>query len=205
MATFAWIVLGVVALVVILFGLGWLNAIRASAARNRRLDEMIRPALDAVRAGRPSAAETVAQVAAVAAPRNRLFASLTEMGKQDVFPVAYRSIEKVAESDLVCWLMHPNELGTPPSAVELVRTVPVRDAERAGSVLLFRFRTDPSHWASKRGWMAGVAGPYWDGDETPLAAADTFSEMRSFEGMTEEEHVNFLRDALKKRGLVVRS
>ena len=99
--------------------------------------------------------------------------------------------------------MHPNELGTPPSAVELVRKVPVQDAERAGSVLLFRFRTDPPHWASVRGWMAAVAGPYWDGDETPPAAVGTFSELKPFGGMTEEEHVSFLREAMKKRGRVV--
>src|SRR5271169_3816048 len=106
MATFGWIVIGIVGLVAILFVLGWLNAIRASAVRNRLLDEMIRPALDAVRAGSPSAVEMVAQVAAVAAARNRLLTRLTEMGKQDLFPAACHSIEKLAESDLVCWLMH---------------------------------------------------------------------------------------------------
>jgi len=203
--TFVWVVLGIVALAAILFGLGWWNAIRASAVRNRLLDEMIRPALDAVGAGSPSAVEMVAQVAAVAAPRNRLLARLTEMGKQDLFPAAWRSVEKVAESDLVCWLMHRNELGTPPSAVELVRIVPVRDAAKAGSVLLFRFRTSPTHWAAKRGWMAGVAGPYWDSDETPQHGAGTFSELTPFDAMTEEEHVGFLREALRKRGLVVPS
>src|SRR5271169_6012891 len=101
--------------------------------------------------------------------------------------------------------MHRNELGSPPSAVELVRVVPVRDAARAGRVFLFRFRVDPNHWAAKEGWMAGVAGPYWDGDEMPQAAAGTFSELTPFDRMTEEQHVDFLRESLKKRGLVVPS
>jgi hypothetical protein len=66
----------------------------------------------------------------------------------EIFPSAYRAVEKVADSDLACWLMHPNELGATPAEMELVRPVEIQDGER-GAMYLFRFRTDASHWASK--------------------------------------------------------
>jgi hypothetical protein len=205
MMTIIWTVLGVLAVVLGLFILGWINAIRASAVRNRKLEEMVRPAIEAVLENRSSAREIIAQLAELPAARNHLFARLKEMGKADIFPLGCRSIEKVAESDLACWLMHPNELRAAPSEMELIRRIPVREKEKSGSVFLFRFRTDPSHWAAKRGWMAGVAGPYWNIDDSPDSAPGTFSELIPFDEMTEEQHVDFLREALKKKGLVVPS
>ena len=166
MPAFIWAILGVFATVLVLFVLGWLNAIRASVATKRKLDEMTNPAVEAVLAGHSSAQDLVAKAAEVPATRNRLFARLREVGKADVFPVSFRTAENVAESDLSRWLMHPNELGTPPSEIELITTVPVKGVgSKTGSLMLFRFRTDAPHWASKRGWMAGIAGPYWHGDE----------------------------------------
>jgi hypothetical protein len=188
-----------------LFILGWMNAIRASVVRDRKLDKLIRPAMEAVREKRPFAKDRVTEIAELPATRNHLFARLMEMGRADIFPAACRSVEKVAESDLARWLMHPNELGAAPSNMELIRGIAIHEEEKSGSVFLFRFRTDPSHWASERGWMAGVAGPYWDSGEPPHSAARTFSELIPFNQLTVEQHVDFLREALKKKGLVVRS
>jgi len=123
--TLVWIVLGVVALMLSLFVLGWLNAIRASGVRNRKLESLTRPAMEAVRENRPSAQDMVTELAEVPATRNYLFARLTEIGRADMFPVALRSIEKVAESDLARWLMHPNELGAAPAEMELVRRLAI--------------------------------------------------------------------------------
>ena len=186
--TFVWILLGVVAALPLLFVLGWLNALRASRVRNRKLDQLVRPAISAVLENRPSAQDLVTELAEAPATRNHLFTRLTEMGRADLFPAGCRSLEKVAESDLARWLMHANELGAAPAEMELVR-----------------FRTGPTHWAAKLGWMAGVAGPYWDNDGVPGFATGTFSELKPFDLLTAEEHVNLLREALKKRGLVVRS
>jgi hypothetical protein len=199
------IVLGGLGVVSGLFILAWINAIRASVARDRKLDDLIRPAIDAVRENRPVAQETVTELAGVAATRNHLFARLKAMGRADIFPAAYRSIEKVAESDLARWLMHPNELGAAPSDMELVRGIDVREQEKSGRVFLFRFRADASNWASNHGWMAGVAGPYWDNAEPLGTASGTFSELIPFDSLTAEQHVDVLRQALKKKGLVVPS
>lgn len=205
MPTFVWVVLGTLTILLVLFVLGWMNAIRASAARERRLDEMIRPAMEAVAENRPSALDLVTRLAETPAARNHLFARLRDVGKSDIFPVSFRSIDKVAESDLARWLMHQNELGAAPSEMELIRTIAVGGDSKIGSLMLFRFRTDPPHWASKSGWMAGVAGPYWDGDEPPDFAQATFSELTPFDRLTVEQHLTLLSEAVKKKGLVVRS
>ena len=205
MTTLVWIVHGALGLVLSLFVLGWLNAIRASGVRNRKLDGLIRPAIDAVRENRPSAQERVTELAEVPATRNYLYARLMEIGKADMFPLACRSIEKVAESDLASWLMHPNELGAAPAEMELVRRIAILREGTSGNVFLFRFRAGSSNWASKRGWMAGVAGPYWDEGESPDLASGTFSELTPFDRLTVEEHVEPLRKASQKRGPVMPS
>lgn len=201
---FVWIVLGIVVFVVGLFILLWLNAIRASIVRNRQLDEMIQEAVQAVEENDPSVQDIVAGVAAVPATRNHLYAKLKEMGKTELFPMEQRSAEKVAESDMVCWLMHPNELKAAPSEIELVRDYPVEEDGKKGRMFLFRFRIDSPHWASDRGWMAGVAGPYWDGEDLPDFVSGTFSELTPFESMTEEEHIAYLHKS-RGSGLVVPS
>lgn len=204
--TLIWIVLGVLGVALSLFILGWFNAIRASKVRDSKLDELIQPAIEAIREDRPSAQDRVIELAKIPATRNHLFARLTEIGRADLFPAACLSAGKVAESDLASWLMHPNELGTAPAEIELIRELAIQEQDRCGKVFLFRFRTDPSHWASERGWMAGVAGPYWDSGESSRAASfGTFSELTPFGEMTEEQHVEFLRKAFKNKGLVVRS
>jgi len=203
--TVVWIVLGGLAVMLSLFVLLWLNALRASGVRDRKIEKMTRPVLEAVRENRSSAQELVTELAEVPVARNYLFTRLTALGKADMFPLAMRSIEKRAESDLARWLMHPNELGAAPAEMELVRRLAVQGEGRSGSVCLFRFRAGPSNFASNRGWMAGVAGPYWDDDKSPRSASWTFSELDPFDRMTVEQHVEYLRRASQKRGLVMPS
>jgi len=200
---FVWIFVGVLGLLLCLFIVGWLNAIRASAVRNRKLDEMIRPALDAASKNLPTTRELVTELAKLPATRNHLFTKLKEIGRTDLFPEHFRTIVQIAESDLARWLMHPNELRAVPDEMELVRSISVQEEDKIGTVFLFRFRTNKPHWASKDGWMAGVAGPYWEGDDAPDFAAGTFSELTPFDKMTVEQHVDFLREKLQLKGLVV--
>lgn len=202
---FLWILLGFVGLVIVLFILLWVNAIRASGKVNQQLDLLVEPALEAVRAGDASAPGKILMLAMLPALRNHLYARLWEMGKAGLFPAEFRAVEKIAESDLANWLMHPNELAAMPSEMELVRRIPVQEGTRTGNVFLFRFRPEPGHWAAERGWMAGTTGPYWDGETEIGAEAHAFSELISFDKMSEEEHVEFLKTAMSKKGLVVPS
>lgn len=201
---YIWIVLGIVALIGGLFIFGLFNAIRASIARDQQLDEMIEPAILAIEKDPASAKDVILQFAKLPATRNHLFSKLKELGKTEAFPDIYRSIEKIAESDMVKWLMHPNELKEAPTDIELIRDVAVNQDDKKGKMFLFKFRIDAPHWASDNGWMAGIAGPYWDGEELPDTARDTFSEFKQFDTMTAEEHINHIRQALDKRGLIVR-
>ena len=200
-----WILLGALGIALGLFVLAWLNAIRASWVRNSKLAKLIRPAIEAAQQNRPFAEDKIRQLAELPEARNMLFAELKEIGRAELFPTDYLSIEKVAESDLAHWLMHPNELGAAPSGMELIRGITIQEEEKRGTVFLFRFRAEPSTWASERGWMAGVAGPYWDNVGPPHSAAWTFSELTPFDEMTVDQHVDFLRAAWKKKGLVMPS
>jgi len=203
--TFLNIVFWIVAIIFGLFILGWMNAIRASFVRNRKIDKMIRPALDAVKNSSTSANELIAKLMEFPAARNIFYIKLQEMEKADIFPKAYRSIEKIAESDLARWLMHPNELKTSPAEMELIKEVPVTEKGKSGKIFLFRFRTDADHWASKYDWMTGIAGPYEDDGEQLGITSGAFSELTRYDSMTEDEHIEFLKKALKKKGLIVPS
>lgn len=202
MMTVVWIVLGVLVLGFLLL---WLNAIRASAKRDVELDEMVQPALTAVAGNSASANDLISGLASRPAARNHLYSKLKEIGKSDLFPTEYRTAEKVAESDLTTWLMHPNELAAEPAQIELVRRIEVQEGSKLGTTFLFRFRAAAGHWAADRGWMAGSTGPYWNGEVEVGANAHAFSELVSFDKMSEEQHVEFLKDAMNKKGLVVPS
>ena len=199
------IVLWIVGVPIALFILLWVRAIRATLARNRRLEAMLDPVVNAVTSGDAAAKELVLAFAKDPATRNNLNARLAAMGKSELFPEEFRTIESVAESDMVRWLMHPNELQTAPSAIELLSRVDVTESGKHGRCFLFRFRVDPPHWAADRGWMAGIAGPFWDEDAQPYAGRRTFSELVPYDRMTESEHVRFLQAAATKWGLTVPS
>lgn len=198
-----WILSGLVGFVLAVLLLLFINAHLASFRRNRRLNRMIEPALAAARNADASAREIVARLAADPACRNHLYAALEELGKEDLFPQEYREVERIAESDLVRWLMHPNELCCPPSEIELVDSVPLEKDGLSGRVFLFRYRVDADHWLTDKGWLAGVAGPYWDGEEPSDWGSLTFSEFESFESRTAEEHVAYLRSMVEENGFLV--
>jgi hypothetical protein len=121
----------------------------------------------------------------------RLRSALRGMHRGDL-PPQYATPEALAESDLVVWLMHANELGAPPDAIELVKTIerPAGAPGQNSRYYVFRFRTNPPHWAASSGWMAGVAGPYADGDEAfDTPAAGVFSKFEAFESRSPEDHL----------------
>jgi hypothetical protein len=110
--------------------------------------------------------------------------------RTDLFPVTYRTWELMAEADLVAWLCHPNELGGPPSEVELISRVPEPDASSPDRIyFVFRYRTEEPHWAAKDGWLAGVAGPYATAGTPEPQGRATFSRFEAVESRPPAEHV----------------
>jgi hypothetical protein len=91
--------------------------------------------------------------------RHALFSALSACQRGDLFPTAYLTIEKGAESSLVNWLEFPTELGAAPDEIEFIEMITVQD-DGDLHYYVFRYRMVTPHWAKKFGWMIGVAGPY---------------------------------------------
>jgi hypothetical protein len=120
--------------------------------------------------------------------RQVLFNVLRDADKLNLFPKEHRTWPALAEADLVGWLGHPNELQQAPDEMELMATLPAPGAP-ATHYFLFRYRTNPPHWAAKDGWMAGVAGPYDTSRDPEPYAPGTFSRFEKYDSRTPEEHV----------------
>jgi hypothetical protein len=188
-------VLGLIALVVL-----WL--VYATIAGGRRAYRaqlaQIAPITQALAAGRdPPEADLVA-FASDRRTRRVLYDVLDHQSKLPLFPRQFLTWEAMAEADLAAWLVHPNELGSPPDEMELVTKVRAPAADTR--FFVFRFRMRPPHWAAKDGWLAGVAGPYDLSQDPRPYAPGTFSRFESFDSRTPEQHVEMIDRATSKRG-----
>jgi hypothetical protein len=120
---------------------------------------------------------------------------LAELDRLDLFPTQYATQEAFAESEMVDWLTYPTELSRVPDEIELMAVVPEAHEEGPGDTYVFRFRTLPPHWAAKKGWTAGVAGPFLRTESpTPDARGGTFSTFTSWDEHSPEEHLRLIRE-----------
>ena len=121
--------------------------------------------------------------------RNRFYDLLKKLGKDDLYPKTYYTQEAFAESDMVHWLTYPTELGRAPDEIELMKTFTTKQGNEDVTYYLFRFRTLEPHWAAKKGWTAGVSGPFPNQNvPTTNALGGTFSALDSWDSKTPEEH-----------------
>ena len=148
-----------------------LNLILASRRERRAMEARLAPVLEPLDAGGQPDPAVLHQFAADPLTRAALYDALAHRGRESVFPAEFRTQEALAESDLVQWLAHPNELRGPPDEIQFER-VYTKQTDEVGPVrwYLFRFRVRPPHWAADKGWMAGAAGPYRAADDAPLVA-----------------------------------
>lgn len=98
--------------------------------------------------------------------RLALFHTLKVFHRDNIFPGAFYSEEKGAESYLVNWLEFPTELGRAPDEILLLKIVTL-ELQIHMHYYVFKFRTATPRWAKKLGWMLGVCGPY-DADSMPF-------------------------------------
>ena len=195
MKTFLIIVGGIVALVVILFAwLLWRTHAGGRAAYAKRLDR-IRPVVDRLAAGQDPDPADLERFAANRETRGVLYDTLESAGKLDLFPRAWLSQQAMAEADLVGWLCHPNELGSPPDDIELVEQVPSPGGDDQ-HYYVFRYRVSPPHWNAAKGWMAGVAGPYTASAPVSTHARGTFSRFEPIDARTAQEHVRIVHEQI---------
>jgi len=126
--------------------------------------------------------------------RNLLMDRLRAMGREDLFPIEYSTQDAFAESDLASWLVFPTELGRAPDHIELMQVEVMNNPEDTEGgeleIYLFRFRVKKPHWASEKGWMAGISGPFpCAGDATTDSLGATFSCFESWDSQTPVEHL----------------
>lgn len=153
-----------------------------------RLAARIAPVTEPLAAGRDPDPAHLAAFAADRETRQVLHDALVAHDRVELFPREYLTWEAMAEANLVKWLHHPNELGSPPDEIEMMARVPAPGMP-GWEYFVFRYRVHPPHWAAKDGWMAGVAGPY-DLAQPPAPHGDgTFSRFEPFDSRTPEEHV----------------
>jgi hypothetical protein len=185
------VALGLVLAVVV--GFVWLRAraVRGQQKAYAALLDRISPVTQALARGEEPQPALLDRYAADRETRKVLFDALDEANRRDLFPSEYLAWEKLAEADLVAWLCHPNELGAPPSEIELATRIPAPGSAPGTNqtCFVFRYRMHEPHWAAKDGWLAGVAGPYDTAGPPRSSARGTFSRFESFESRTPEEHV----------------
>jgi hypothetical protein len=184
---------------VALMGIAWLyyRAVAGGRRAYAALAERVQPVAQALAAGEDPSPTHLMRFAESRETRKVLYELLASFHKTALFPAKYLTWELMAEADLVAWLCHPNELGGPPSEIELVARVPEPGAPSNESMyFVFRYRTSEPHWAAKDGWLAGVAGPYATASAPTPHANGTFSRFEAIGSRTPEDHVAVVHAAV---------
>lgn len=183
---------------VLLIGIGFVawrvGATQRGAARvYRQLAQRISPVEARLVSGQDPDQGEIVRLASDRETRVILYDSLDHHGKRQLFPAEYATPEKIAEGVLVLWLLHPNELNAAPDEVELMATEPAPgETSSPRSYFLFRFRTKPPHWAAKKGWLAGVVGPYAQSPRTAMP----FSMFEPYDSRTPAGHIQVMHDVV---------
>lgn len=145
--------------------LAWLasSVARGAKRRDRRILELVAPVGRRLERNEPLDGAEVRALAALPQARGMLYQLLRHFGRVADFPEEFKTRRHHAESMLVYWMMHPNELRDPPAEIDLVETIGRRIGDRDGDFLVFRYRMPEGHWASTD-WILGVTGPFFAGD-----------------------------------------
>jgi len=154
-----------------------------------------------LKAGKSLPASEIEELAFYATTRGALYELLYQYHKEELFPSKYYSFEKAAESALVDWLVYPTELDTVPSNIQLLKTVNFIENDTSFTYYVFKFKTDPPHWAAKDGWMLGAAGPYFPNSNPYDFAKGTFSRLNKLGSITPEDEVSWVQENIYRTNL----
>lgn len=148
-----------VILVVTFVAWRWTSVERGARQRDRRLVARLDPIGRKIDAGEPVSAQEVESLAA--RPENRffLFEALRRMNRADLLPTNYCSTVAQGESALAYWMMHPNEFGEAPEAIEFVETVKRTFDGKRAEYYVYRYRMAAGHPDAEDGWQLGLVGP----------------------------------------------
>lgn len=146
----------------------------------------------------PSTAETDSLAKSIET-RADFYTLLTQYHKEALFPKAYYSFEKAAESVLTNWLVYPTELDTIPSAIEFVEKVDLKEKDTTFIYYVLRYKTEEPHWAAKDGWMLGVVGPYFQDSKPYDWTTGTFSRFSKVGETSPEKEVEWAHKNVFRR------
>jgi hypothetical protein len=140
------------------------------------------------------------KVASSPETRNLLYRFLLDVDKKYLFPEKFNTQEHLAESDMVGWLIFPTELDTAPDQIELMHIATVENKDKElFNYYIFRFKTFEPHWAAKKGWLAGVSGPFPQKEMPTIKSfGSTFSRFDSWESLSAEEHLGEITETILK-------
>lgn len=126
--------------------------------------------------------------------RHALFGILQGFNRIDLFPQAYFTTEKGAESFLVNWLEFPTELNAPPDKIELFTKITLQEKSDTIDYFVFKYKKLPFAGNSHPDmWMLGVAGPYDKESQPfdiPLRVFSRFNELGTVSAMEEASWVH---------------
>lgn len=129
--------------------------------------------------------------------RHALFGILQGFDRTDLFPPAYFTLEKSAESFVVNWLEFPTELNAPPDQIELFTDITLNDGNETYEYMVFKYKKSPPPKSFPNEWVLAVAGPFGPESrpyELPLRVFSRFNEVGTVSAMDEvrwvHEHIN---------------
>ncbi|MDN3581423.1 hypothetical protein [Mucilaginibacter flavus] len=176
------IVIGVIVCALALFVAYRLLKVKA---QRKKLDEVkhrrLQPLYDKLMGDKALSLDDVLPFAENMLTRYDVFHLLKEHNKLAIFPIAYYTLVKGAESSLATWLEFPTELDACPDEMEHIKRVTF-DFDAEGNQVhyeVFKYRVNAPHWAADNGWMLGVVGPFFDDSEPYDFAHATFSRVDS--------------------------
>jgi hypothetical protein len=108
-----------------------------------------------------------------------LWRGLKELRLEAEMPRRWATAPELAASSLADWTGSPFEMGSIPEEMELMNVFPTNGGERVLDVYLFRFRQRRGTARRSTTWLAGVAGPFYNGEElnSPWSAFDPWSSL----------------------------
>lgn len=199
-----YIIGGLVGLLIIFLVYRYWATLKATQKRDKDIFDKVKPVIEALENQNVFDEELINRLADDSATRGILYSILEEHNRLELFPNKYMDFKSGAESSLVYWLLHPNELGDRPDQIEYIQTVSraqeIDNEKQKLDYYVFKFKMNPPHWASKDGWTVGVAGPYIKDSEPYDFAPGTFSTFEKFESKSPDEHVGWVHETMNKKG-----
>jgi hypothetical protein len=150
--------------------------------RDQKLVARLDPIGKKIEAGEAVSPQEIDALAVHPEIRHMLFAALRNMNRPDLLPTNYSSSVSQGESAFAYWCMHPNELGDPPQAIELVETVKRTIDGQELDFHVYRYKMPSAHPDAAAGWLLGVVGPMRLGPEPYSEMPGAFSRGGDKEG-----------------------